>query len=236
MMRTFTSLPLTLLVGLLVACSPEASTPEWTVPSQAEQRAWKNAAGLAPEDPADIVAATLSYPAETQTIAYATLRSDRERAEVTVKALGPELALRYPGGVPDGHRHEERWMTGQASNSLCEPTQQRVLVMTGEVPPRQGQEWTGAAGLLPDPEPCSGLPVDSVTAAYQGTLELNRWNTVYSAELGGERQVSYRVAVYPSDQVLPASTDPAADLLTWLEVAPGQPVSVEGFRAAPLPQ
>ncbi|WP_261664564.1 hypothetical protein [Deinococcus sp. Marseille-Q6407] len=239
------SLPLraALLVAVpwLGACdqSPQSQTLDWQAPSAAEQRAWKEAAGTDPQrDAPDILAATLDFPAQTHTVAYATLRSDRDGAEVTLKDLSAELKTRFPQGQPKGEVYQERWLVGRAQNSQCAPQQLRLLTMAGELPPREGQEWTGALGLLPDPEPCSGVQADAVSASVRKSgLQLNEWNVVQRTELSSKQAqpVVYAVAVYPTDAALPLPAGAAADELVWLEGRAGAPLDYAGLKLPALP-
>lgn len=218
------------------AASEPAAGDLWSAAKPAEVQAWVEAAGTEPQTDAPTVqAATLSYPAETQTVAYATIRSDRP-AEVTLLNLTAERSAR---SLPAGEPYAERWLAGGAVNSRCPSPELRVLVMTGEVPPRDGREWSGALGLLPDPEPCSGVSgtVDDLRQTLRGEpLRLNEWNVVQQATLGsGESAFMQAVAVYPTDAALPVPAGAAADELVWLEGEAGAPLTYGELSLPALP-
>ena len=224
-------------VTLLGACAPSPSGPEWTQAGAAEQQAWKDAAGTDPvQDAPDIVAATLDFPAGTQTVAYVTLRSDRP-AEVTLKSLSAELAARFPQGVSKGYVYQERWLVGTATNSRCQPPQVRVLALAGELPPREGQQWTGALGLLPDPDPCSGLEAGSLTQSFRKEpLRLNEWNPVHSTGVGSSGEAAVTTAIYPTDQPLPVPAGASAEELVLLQGQPGAPLTYGDLALPALPE
>ncbi|GHF93462.1 hypothetical protein GCM10017783_01860 [Deinococcus piscis] len=225
--------------ALLGACAPAPAGPEWSQASAAEQRAWKDAAGTDPvRDVPDIVAATLDFPAQTQTVAYVTLRSDRPTAEVTLKSLSAELQPRFPEGMPDGHIYQERWLVGTVTNTQCEPPQLRVLALAGELPPREGQEWTGALGLLPDPEPCSGLEGGAVNKSFrQEPLRLNEWNVIHSTLLGGSSgEVAVTTAIYPTAQPLPVPAGARAEELVLLTGQGGAALNYGDLTLPALPE
>lgn len=225
--------------AVLGACAPAPSGPEWTQASAAEQVAWKDAAGTDPvQDAPDIMAATLDFPAQTQTVAYVTLRSDRPAAEVTLKSLSAEVQARFPEGVPDGHIYQERWLVGSAQNSQCAPPQQRVLALAGELPPREGQEWTGALGLLPDPEPCSGLEGGAVNKSFRKEpLRLNEWNVIQGTLVSGSNgEVAVTTAIYPTDQPLPVPAGASAEELVLLPGQGGAALSYGDLTLPALPE
>lgn len=216
--------------------SAAAPAEGWSAASADEIQAWTEAAGTEPQtDVPQLQAATLSYPAETQTVAYATIRSDRP-AEVTLFSLAAERKARQ---LPAEQPYQERWLAGYALNSRCAPPTLRVLVMTGEVPPREGRAWTGAAGLLPDPEPCSGVSGtadDLHQSLRQQPLRPNEWNVVQQVTLGsGEHAVTQAVAVYPTDVALPVPAGAAADELVWLEGEAGAPLTYGDLSLPALP-
>ncbi|MDO4262583.1 MAG: hypothetical protein Q4C67_00110 [Deinococcus sp.] len=225
--------------AVLGACTPSPTSTEWTQASAAEQVAWKDAAGTDPvQDGPDIVAATLDFPEQTQTVAYVTLRSDRPDAEVTLKSLSAELQARFPEGVPDGHIYQERWLVGSAQNSRCAPPQQRVLALAGELPPREGQDWTGAFGPLPDPEPCSGLEGGNISGSFRmEPLRLNEWNPVHSTLVGsGSGEVAVTTAIYPTDQPLPVPPGASAEELVLLPGQSGAALSYGDLTLPALPE
>ena len=201
----------------------------WGEHTDAERAAWQTAASVAPTDAPDLQAVTFTYPAQTQTVAYAVLRGGQP-AEVTLKSLSAELQDRFSGNPPPANfEYQERWLVGHAANSQCEPQQLRRLTLAGEVPPREGQGWTGALGLLPDPEPCSGVPAGEEVSEHlrPEALRLNEWNLIESSSAGG---AALGVAVYPADAALPLPAGARGDELVQLQIPEGEPLSYEGLN------